>query len=46
MWFSMILSRTAFGADERKQTERDVLEALGDYKSDTGVSVENASAGF
>jgi hypothetical protein len=26
---------------EREQNERDVLEALGDYKYDTGMSVEN-----
>ena len=29
---------------ERELNERDVLEALGDYKCDTGVSVENVSA--
>jgi len=26
---------------EREQNEHDVLEALGDYKRDTGMSVEN-----
>jgi hypothetical protein len=26
---------------EREQDEHDVLEALGDYKRDTGMSVEN-----
>ena len=29
---------------EREQNERDVLEALGDYKCDTGMSVENGPA--
>ena len=29
---------------ERKQNECDVLEALGDYKCDTGVCVETVSA--
>ena len=29
---------------EREQNERDVLEALGDYKCDAGMSVENVSA--
>ena len=39
------------GADARKkgaerQNERDFLEALGEYKCDTGVSVENVPAVF
>ena len=29
---------------EREQNERDVLEPLGEYKCDTGMSVENVSA--
>jgi hypothetical protein len=29
---------------EREQNERDVLEALGDYKCDAGMSVENVPA--
>ncbi len=29
---------------EREQNERDILEALGDYKCDTGMSVENVPA--
>jgi len=29
---------------EREQNERDVLEALRDYKCDTGMSVENGPA--
>jgi hypothetical protein len=29
---------------EREQNERDVLEALGDYKCDAGISVENVPA--
>ena len=29
---------------EREQNERDVLEALGDYKCDAGMSVENLPA--
>jgi hypothetical protein len=28
---------------EREPNERDVLEALGEYKCDTGMSVENVS---
>jgi hypothetical protein len=28
----------------KEQNERDVLEALGDYKCDAGMSVENVSA--
>ena len=29
---------------EREQNERDVLEALGEYKCDSGMSVENVLA--
>ena len=29
---------------EREQNERDVLEALGEYKCDAGMSVENVPA--
>jgi hypothetical protein len=29
---------------EREQNERDVLEALGEYKCDAGMSVENVTA--
>ncbi len=38
----------ALGTEEqmlqRKQNERDVLERLGDYKCDAGMSVENVPA--
>ncbi len=31
---------------EREQDERDVLEALGEYKCDAGMSVEDVPANF
>jgi hypothetical protein len=38
------LTRTEKQRLEREQNERDVLEALCDYKCDTGISVENVPA--